>query len=282
MKIMLSRKGFDSQYGRIPSPILPDGTLLSLPIPTSESGCRYADLSNQDLRYSDLIVTLGGDRALADGCCHLDPDLRLGQAPGWVPAFGQTGAAQTHLENQGVGVGDLFLFFGRFRQTQYAPDGRLRYVKAAPTQHVVFGYLQIGTIVRGDRIRDYPWHPHAENPRPLPNNTLYLASDRLTFTEAAGSGVLDHRDDRVLTAPGLAQSRWRLLDWMNSASVSYHNQASIKDGYFQSAAKGQEFVVDGSSLTRSWAESVICANRDPTRALNQHDRRRREELPWRT
>ena len=34
MRVILSRKGFDSQYGGMPSPILPDGTLLSLPIPS--------------------------------------------------------------------------------------------------------------------------------------------------------------------------------------------------------------------------------------------------------
>jgi hypothetical protein len=257
VKIILSRKGFDSQYGRIPSPILPDGTLLSLPIPTSESGRRFPDLEHQGLRYSDLIVALGGDPAVADGCCHLDPDLRPGTASGWVPAFGQTGAAQTHLASQGVGIGDLFLFFGRFRQTECAPDGRLRYVQTAPVQHIVFGYLQVGAVVQGDRVRDYPWHPHAENPHPLPNNTLYLAGDRLTFSDVAGSGVLDCRDDRVLTAPGHTQSRWRLLDWMSTATTSYHTQASIKDGYFQSAAKGQEFVVAESPQAQEWADSVI-------------------------
>jgi hypothetical protein len=257
VKVVLSRKGFDSQYGRIPSPILPDGTLLSLPIPTSESGCRFADLTHGELSYSRLIVELGGDPHTADGCCHLDPDLRPGRAPGWVPAFGQTGAAQTHLGNQGVGVGDLFLFFGRFRQTEYAPDGRLRYVRTAPAQHIVFGYLQIGEIVHGDRIRDYPWHPHAENPAPLPNNTLYLASARADGTDGPGSGVLDYREDRVLTATGLAQSRWRLLDWMRSAPISYHSPASIRDGYFPSAAKGQEFVIAGSPAVRDWARVLI-------------------------
>lgn len=34
MKIILSRKGFDSSYGGYPSPILPDGSLLSIPIPS--------------------------------------------------------------------------------------------------------------------------------------------------------------------------------------------------------------------------------------------------------
>ncbi len=257
MKVVLSRKGFDSQYGRIPSPILPDGTLLSLPIPTSESGCRFADLRHGELCYSRLIVELGGDLRVADGCCHLDPDLRPGRAAGWVPALGRTGAAQTHLGNQGVGVGDLFLFFGRFRQTEYAPDGRLRYVRTAPSQHIVFGYLQVGKIVRGDRIGDYPWHPHAENPDPLPNNTLYLASGRVDSTDAPGSDVLHYRDDRVLTAPGLAQSRWRVLDWMRSVPLTYHSPASIRDGYFQSAAKGQEFVIAESPAVGDWACSLI-------------------------
>jgi len=33
MKIILIRKGFDTRYGQRPSLILPDGTLLSFPIP---------------------------------------------------------------------------------------------------------------------------------------------------------------------------------------------------------------------------------------------------------
>ena len=43
MKIILSRKGFDSKFGGMASPILPDGTLLSLPIP-----------SNDDVKFSEL------------------------------------------------------------------------------------------------------------------------------------------------------------------------------------------------------------------------------------
>ena len=36
MKFILSRKGYDSQYGGEPSPVLADGTMLSLPIPDAE------------------------------------------------------------------------------------------------------------------------------------------------------------------------------------------------------------------------------------------------------
>lgn len=37
MRIIISRKGFDSKYGGVPSPILPDGRLLSLPIPLADN-----------------------------------------------------------------------------------------------------------------------------------------------------------------------------------------------------------------------------------------------------
>ena len=37
MKVILSRKGMDSESGRVASPILPDGTLLSLPIPIEKA-----------------------------------------------------------------------------------------------------------------------------------------------------------------------------------------------------------------------------------------------------
>ena len=48
MKIILSRKGFDSQYGKIKSPILPDGTLLSLPIPQENDTKTFDELYYND------------------------------------------------------------------------------------------------------------------------------------------------------------------------------------------------------------------------------------------
>lgn len=49
MKVVLSRKGMDSRAGGIPSPILPDGTLLSLPIPNEKSGVPYGDLVYKEI-----------------------------------------------------------------------------------------------------------------------------------------------------------------------------------------------------------------------------------------
>ena len=68
MKVVLSRKGFDSSYGGFPSPILPDGTLISLPIPSMKySSSLYPkdkiptwktwnDEDYHPLSYSDLLL----------------------------------------------------------------------------------------------------------------------------------------------------------------------------------------------------------------------------------
>ena len=42
---------------------------------------------------------------------------------GWQPLFGQDSAAETHLRNQGVGTGDIFLFFGLFRRVEQSAHG---------------------------------------------------------------------------------------------------------------------------------------------------------------
>lgn len=48
MKIILSRKGFDSANGGIVSPIFNNGTMLSLPIPSK-------DHKKDKIKYSDLV-----------------------------------------------------------------------------------------------------------------------------------------------------------------------------------------------------------------------------------
>ena len=49
MKVILSRKGMDSESGRVASPILPDGTLLSLPIPDRKSKKKYEDIKDKTI-----------------------------------------------------------------------------------------------------------------------------------------------------------------------------------------------------------------------------------------
>lgn len=44
VKLVLSRKGFDSSFGGVASPIMPDGSLLSLPIPSKKDALRYGEV----------------------------------------------------------------------------------------------------------------------------------------------------------------------------------------------------------------------------------------------
>ena len=61
MKVILSRKGMDSESGRVASPILPDGTLLSLPIPDRKSKKKYEDIQYKGQNYRDIITRLHPD-----------------------------------------------------------------------------------------------------------------------------------------------------------------------------------------------------------------------------
>ena len=116
MKVILSRKGMDSEYGRVASPILPDGTLLSLPIPDRKSKKKYEDIQYKGQNYRDIITQLHSDFDFESyPTCHLDPDIYedIDYRPvDWVPAFGQWGVAATHLDKSCVDVGDIFLFYG--------------------------------------------------------------------------------------------------------------------------------------------------------------------------
>jgi hypothetical protein len=74
MKIIVSRKGFDSANGRVPSPIFADDTMLSLPIPYT-SGIPYDQINSPIEGFrsvNDIVEQLApsGERS-----AHLDPDL---------------------------------------------------------------------------------------------------------------------------------------------------------------------------------------------------------------
>ncbi|WP_418420766.1 hypothetical protein [Alistipes indistinctus] len=265
MKLILSRKGFDSSAGRMPSPILPDGTLLSLPIPTdADPEFTYGDLQYGQSSYQKIISQL--KRTFKDGYCHLDPDLRpeaVARPAGWRPAFGQSGAALSHLNKYGVGAGDLFLFFGWFRQTEFDPSGKLRYVKGAPDQHIIFGYLQVGEIIEPHKDPIPAWlgtHPHsAERRKDNPRNRIYVAAERLSLGgDLPGAGTLSCRADRVLTRPGKKRRYWNLPEIFRHTEISYHKpEAWQADGSFMSVARGQEFVVEASGDIRDWILKIV-------------------------
>jgi Nucleotide modification associated domain 3 len=161
MKLVLSRKGFDLSAGQVPSLILPDGTLLSLPIPDESrtSKIRYEDIHVNDESLGKFVEDLTSREITRRHFAHLDPDLNASaypRLPRWRPLFGPGGSAHSHLKSNGIATGDLFLFFGWFRQTEYV-GGKYRYVRSAPNLHVIFGWLQIGAIVSVEKDVLLPW-----------------------------------------------------------------------------------------------------------------------------
>jgi len=266
MKVILSRKGFDSTYGRQPSPILPDGTLLSLPIPMENEKVCFENLVHKDKSYYDIIQELKPKTHLKKShACHLDPDLRkeaIKRADQWKPLFGQAGSALSHLRNQGIAHGDLFLFFGTFKQTEYDEHRRLQYKKKAAEQHLIYGYFQVGQLHTAKQILETKFadHPHAQDSFTAKNqNGIFEATERLSFSpKLPGAGTLNYHKSLVLTKANHSKSRWSLPDEFKNLPISYHSGRSFKqEGYFKSAAIGQEFVITDHPSVHQWAKNMI-------------------------
>jgi hypothetical protein len=190
MRLIFSRKGFDSRYGGVASPLLPDGTIFSLPIP-SQHGRPLRGCTHRGIALDELAADLTGGRIDGRTMVHVDPDLDpalMPRARGWRAAFGQVSAAQAHLAKQNVGAGDLFLFFGWFRRVE-RHEGRWRYVPGARDIHSLFGWLQIGDVHAIDddgrsTAAAQPWlrsHPHVEHAEAFKGrrNTIYVAQDHV-------------------------------------------------------------------------------------------------------
>lgn len=269
MKLILSRKGFDSSNGKCPSPILPDGTLLSLPIPSDKSDAdTYSSLQWNGKTFDEIICSLHPKTSLqANSFCHLDPDIRADvreRSKEWQPAFGQRNSALSVLRNNGVGKGDLFLFFGWFKETEYAPNGKLRYKSNAPDLHIIYGYMQIGSIIEKKEAVPVGLieHPHVSynDSWAKKQNALFIPSPTLSSLQLniKGCDVLNYREDRVLTKRGYSRGRWDLPSFFEfeNVKITYHPDP-WKNSYFQSACIGQEFVMDATPEIIEWARKII-------------------------
>lgn len=263
--------------------------MASFPIPEENTHHRMSSitcgLQNLGAVVSDLIPSHSQFRLNEAQTIHLDPYLRCisSEVPrGWLPSFGQESSAQSHLKRQGVGPGDLFLFFGWFRRVQRdGKTARWKYAPDAPDLHVLFGWLQIGAVLKVSDHRhwrdQYEWlddHPHIQQPKPYAsNNTIYIASSHLNIggrsiksleNTVAGGGVFDTFSEKQrLTYVGqqdqpVRRSLWKLPKWFMTADESgihlltYHRNPSrwrkipneCEGVALQSVPKGQEFVLD--------------------------------------
>ena len=275
----------DSGCGPCPSPVFPDGTSVSLPIPSLYGPSRYNELRHGADDLGTIAKSLSRGRFRPADTCHLDPDLTAQTIPrpaDWRPAFGQVGAAQKHLEQQEVAIGDVFLFFGWFRDVVRDPDGNWKYKQETPGVHRLFGWLQIGAVhcVGAGNIEfrehhpQFGKHPHLHsNPefeeRPWSaNNTIYVASDQMLVNDhppriqLPGAGVFT-KNPPVLTLTDPDQEKrsiWRLPACFHPDNsrrgLSYHNDRTRwtlkgESTSLRSVGRGREFVFDASGNTQA-------------------------------
>ena len=272
--------------------MLPDGRLISLPIPSQGAPICYRDIRVNGHQLGPLVEDLSRGRVKATDRAHLDPDLErnaIPRLPAWRAAFGQIDAAQTHLAEKGVTAGDLFLFFGWFREVERS-TGSWRYGAKAPNRHILFGWLSVGDVVSVGSdakaaLQRHPWlasHPHVHSSRSA-NNTIYIASARL-LTPASGSdlpgaGTFEVANDGlVLTKTAQAKrSLWHLPSWFEPidgrTSLSYHGDqkrwrragAGVD---LTTVGRGQEFVLDCAEYPEAlqWAMAMIERNMSAPRS----------------
>lgn len=279
VKLILSRKGFDSSAGGCPSPIFPDGSLLALPIPDPLSPIRYRDLVFNSINVGRLVNQLTKGRIKAAGRAHLDPDLiasLYSRSAQWRPVFGQTGAAQGHLNKQGVAPGDVFLFFGLFRPVELH-QRKWRFVPGSQAKHIIWGWLQVEQICPVDQLSSQQrswleYHPHLRLGEDL-YNTLYLGRERLLLAGRArdlpGAGVFPTLAEAVCLTAGRQNkpSYWVLPRWFypqNKTPLTYHGRVSrwsltSEHCYLQAAARGQEFVLNTEEYPQAlaWIAELI-------------------------
>jgi hypothetical protein len=258
--------------------------MLSLPIPDKRSPIRYSDITLHEHNFGDIVLSLTKGRILAHHNAHLDPDLNARSVKrnhGWKPLFGATSIAQRHLTKQGVQEGDIFLFFGLFREASQV-DGTYRFVEGSKPKHVIWGWLQIGEIINVgtcDRTRNSwaSYHPHffREEDR---NNTLYVASGNLKLSAGLinrlqGGGVFTHySEDLQLTSPDQRKpSLWKLpalfYPTKDRTPLTYHSDKTRWTktkgyAYLRTMGRGQEFVLNAADYTEaeSWVFDIMPRN----------------------
>ncbi len=269
MKIILSRKGFDSTSGGCPSFIIGD-KLISLPIPDEHTNLEYNNVQicgynlGEILKKSKIKPKLNGKEITT---CHLDPDIESG-------LFGQCSTAAQHLLNNDVKVGDLLLFFGWFRKFdikthKFSTQGN-------NGKHCIYAYFKIGKILdlnnmsdRAEALRLTKTHPHItyQSNEYKKINLLFVADTKLIKDSSIkGCGRLKFSESTTLTKPNENKSIWQLPKFFLDVNMTYHTNKNrwvkLDENFCQlkSVCRGQEFVISESKDVEQWAIELITNN----------------------
>ncbi len=288
MKIIFSRKGFDSSYGGVPSPIFPDNRMVSLPIPDKDSPIEYEDIKWQEFNLGYVVSQLTQNHIPSYYRAHLDPDLNADSIPRsaeWRPVFGQMGQAQSHLRNCNIQPGDIFLFFGLFRRINLYSDKIVWDKKSRPI-YVLWGWLQIDEILEVNKniSNKYHWleyHPHFHK-KTKSFNTIYIARKYLSLPNLEdkkfpGAGTFLYFSERLMLSDPSAEipSIWRLPSWFypreDKFPLTYHRKLSCwqkTEGgtRLKVVNRGQEFILNTDDFPEAieWAKKILEAFKNRT------------------
>lgn len=268
-KLILSKKGFDTENGGGPSPILGDRRMIPLPVPERRpvASCpAYSGLRHDGGTYADLLEQLGYATPPATPA-HLDPDLVSTARPrdsDWIGMFGQVDQAESHLANEGVGPGCLFLFWGWY---SHAGENLAFYRRDGFSS--LFGYLEVDYAI--DVGRDpvpafAQHHPHFSALYPRQRNRVYVARRQLSWNPAKpGWGVFRYSPRLRLSVEGKNRSHWRLPGCFHPAEGCVLTFNTDREHWGEPGdlidvripARGQEFVCSLSGAVASWAKGMI-------------------------
>ena len=95
----------------------------------------------------------------------------------------------------------------------------------------------------------------------MTSNCIYVAAENFSLNEnLKGANTLKYDKSLVLTKDGFTKSKWNVPNFFNELEISYHNVDSFKENYFQSVARGQEFVIKENQNLSIWTAELIEKN----------------------
>ena len=284
MKVILSRKGFDSSWGGFPSIILPGGQMISFPIPVKKP---EIGIGAKDIHYIDEGKTLANyledlKIPLQEDGYHVDPEvqnIKIDNQKSFIErgygTLGQCSAAASHLANNGIYAGEIsekdpaiFLFFGWFCKTEIE-NNTIKYIGNPLVDgfHAIWGYL---IAVEAIEILDISKHPelkehlHYRNK----NHKEYKKGDK-NIIFIGKFGTFNYSDNLRLTYfdddkknHKKRRTKWAIPSFINE--MTYNNNR-IRKGktkenklIIDAASRGQEFVITKADeeKMKKWLEKI--------------------------
>ncbi len=285
MRVILSKKGLDSSYGGYPIDLekmlkLTNNKMIYIPMPMVENvdnkGKKYSEINtefgNFDKLYKSIVrndkdykLKYKAEKLDADTAfCHPDPyilELYKNNSAD-LSSFGAGKTAASHLTSQGVGKGDLFLFYSS-------------YLYKNKIIHAIWGYLEVGEVIRFDsinkeeKLKKLGEQPHKSvmgnneckdiiyvakegnlslNPK-FPSSGLFTFSEKLILTNLTQTGYT-------------ARTLWRIPQLSNVVPSWNGGRAFNEWGELKVTPCAQEFVLptkgtDGEGKVKKWAGSLF-------------------------